>query len=91
MTTTISLADAEALVGVTAKKWEYNGQVRHYFNVPGAAYKAYWTNDGKVHFGLTRGRSTTEASDAAERLLGCNVTERYSRTNGPASYVVVEA
>lgn len=90
MTDTITLADLEKVAASKAAKWERNGIVRHYINVPGAAYKLYWTVDGKVHFALGKGRSTPEANAVAEAVIGCNVVDRYSRTNGPAAYVVVE-
>lgn len=89
MPDTISIADASAKVGIAPSKWERAGHVRYYFNVPGAAYTLYW-RDGKVHFALRKGRSTTAANETAEAILGCNVVERYSRTNGPAAYVVLE-
>lgn len=88
--TTITLANLEALAGVTASKWERNGKTRYYLNVPGAAYKLYWVgNDdgGKAHFALGRGRSTSAAEAVAEAVLGCPVTRRYSSA---APYVVVE-
>lgn len=84
--TTITLANLEALAGVTASKWERNGKTRYYLNVPGAAYKLYWA-DGKAHFALTRGRSSAAAEAVAEAVLGCPVTRRYSSA---AAYVVVE-
>lgn len=84
---TITLADVETITGIKASKWERNGTVRHYINVPGAAYKVYWTEAGKLHFALTNGRSTDEASKIAKALLGCSVIDRRSHA---AAYVVVE-
>lgn len=88
--TTITLAALEALAGVTSSKWERNGKTRHYFNVPGAAYKLYWAGNedgGKVHFALGRGRSSDAAEAIAKAVLGCAVTSRFSSA---APYVVVE-
>lgn len=86
--TKITLAEAQAKIGIAPAKWEREGKVRYYFNVPGAAYTLYWAND-MVHFSVGRGRSSTEANRIAEAIIGCNVVDRYSRTNGPAAYVVI--
>ena len=83
MTSTIPLQEAETLANVVASA-DWNG--RRYLNVPGAAYKLYWKND-RVYFKLGKGRSSSEAEQAAKAVLGCSITDRYSKC---AAYVVIE-
>ena len=83
----IELADLEAIAGISASKWTRNGRVRYYLNIPGAAYTVYWTEDGKVHFGLAKGRSTDAANAIAKAILGCSTVDR---RRSPHGYIVIE-
>lgn len=81
---TISLADATAMIGVEPRKHVPTG--RHYFNVRGAAYVLYWQAD-KIHFALSRGRSDDHATAVARNILGCSMSDR--RTSA-AAYCVID-
>jgi hypothetical protein len=82
--TTISLNDAAKIIGVEPRKHLATG--RQYFNVPGAAYSLYWIND-KLHFALTKGRSSDDATQAAKNVLGCSIIDRRTQA---AAYCVVQ-
>lgn len=78
---TITLEEAQELAGIKASKWND----RYYFNANGAVSKAYWMS-GKVYFQMGKGRDSSEALEMFARLIGCNVTDRYSKSAG---YVVL--
>lgn len=88
MSNTISLDTIKNTTGVTGvSRWERGGMVRNYVNFSGAATTKVWEQDGKLYVDVRKGRDSSEAIEAIETLIGCNLVDRYSQA---ADYVIVK-
>lgn len=88
MSNTISLDTIKNTKGVAGiNRWERGSMVRNYVNFSGAATTKVWEQDGKLYVEVRKGRDSSEAIEAIESLIGCNLTDRYSQA---ADYVIVK-
>lgn len=86
---TIELAKILEIPGVTgAKEWRAGGMIRHYIQIDGhCKSRVWWEADGKVRFEIGRGVNSTEANETLEKIIGCNLSDRY---NSKAAYVILK-
>jgi hypothetical protein len=79
MNNTITLNKIKEVEGVQGvSEWKD----RTYINVGQATTKVWWKADGKLRVEMRQGRNSTEANQAIERLIGCNLVDRYSKAAG---------
>jgi hypothetical protein len=85
---TIELAQVLEISGVNGtKEWKSGNMIRHYIQISDCASKVWWEADGKVRFEIGRGRSSSEANATLEAIIGCNLSDRYSKK---AEYVILK-
>lgn len=85
MITLETIKNTEGVNGINV--WEKGAIKRFYVNIGQAVTKVWWQEDGKLYVQDAKGRNSSEALAALERLIGCNYSDRYSKK---AEYVVVK-
>jgi hypothetical protein len=75
MKTTITKEEILEINGVTGlSEWKD----RLYINLQGKVVSKLWLDkQGKIHFEIGKGTNSTESNETIERILGCDISDRY--------------
>jgi hypothetical protein len=82
---TITKNEIESVSGVESlSQWKD----RYYINITNRHVSKLWLGtDGKIRFEIGKGTNSTEANETIEKILGCNIVDRYRQA---AAYIIVK-